>query len=171
MVASGGREGDADLKATIGAVAGEGCPTVGVGDTSHDGESEPGTWEGLRRIGAVEAVEDPAELRLGNSRPRIAHGDRPLSNGDRDRSVSAGELHGVLAEVGDGALECLRQAEQYPVIATDREVGPMAAVHLSGDPLGEVEEIEFLVVLLAGAVGGDVDDLVDETGELFEFGL
>ena len=94
-----------------------------------------------------------------------------MSDGDRDRSVSAGELHGVLAEVGDGALECLRQAEQYPVIATDREVGPMAAVHLSCYPLGEVEEIEFLVVLLAGAVGGDVDDLVDETGELFEFGL
>ena len=66
------------------------------------------------RVGAIEALEDPRLLRLGDARPLVDHFDDDAVAGaaraDLDDAAAGRVAHGVLEQVGDDLMDALRVA-------------------------------------------------------------
>ncbi len=72
---------------------------------AHDRKPEPGARLRAGRCGAIEAVEDPRLVLLGDAGPVIRDDDLAFADRHLDRSADGAVLDRVVEQVQHGALE------------------------------------------------------------------
>ena len=92
-----------------------------LGDLGHDREAEAGAGHGAGVVGAVEALEDVRQVRLGDAGALVVDGDHAVVQGDRDGAGGRAPLGGVVEQVGQGALEGGGVALDVPRVGVDLE--------------------------------------------------
>ena len=145
-------------------------PPWRLDDVGHDRQAESRPGSAARRGGPVEAVEDVGQVDVVDAAAVVADLDPAGGAGDLDRSPLI-ELQGVLHQVAHGSLQRERLSRHRGVVRDDLHLAPGSLCRPAGHPLDERTQIDGLVRLVVAPVGGQVDHLVDEPGQLVGLAL
>ncbi len=81
------------------------------------------------------------------------------------------ELGGVVDHVEHGAVDGGRTARHQRIVGNDRDRPTGSATHAGSGLLAQAAELALLRRLVIAAVGGQIDEFVDQRRELFGFGV
>src|SRR3990170_1299136 len=104
-------EGEAEAGARASEVLGPDLAAVGFDDSLGDGQAEAGAASAAvaRFLAAVEAVEDPRQVVVGNAVTAVEHVDPDaawqLLDAEQDRPTGGGVADGVVNQVVDDAQD------------------------------------------------------------------
>ena len=130
---------------------------------AHDREPEPGAR--LRPGGgrAVEAVEDPCDVLVGDPGAVVGDDDLAVADGHFDRRAGRAVLDRVVEQVQDGALEQhrIRLHDGRRKRGHERRSRRARLCPLHG-PCDQVVELHFLDPQLSFLAAGELDEVRDE---------
>ncbi len=132
-----------------------------------DRQPEAGAWLAAHVDGPVEAIEDPPEVVRGDAPATVADGQARPVDVDLDDRRRIAVLHRVVDQVADRPLHLpWSSVDHQRVVLDDDDLAVGAALDPRRGRAGQVAEPQRLGVLGGGEVAGQLDELLEECGEL-----
>src|SRR5438270_3561922 len=158
-------QGDREPRAARRALDGR-LAAVRLGRLAHDREAEPGARLRARGGGAVEAVEDPRQVLLGDAGALVGDDDLALAHDHFDRCAGGAVLHCVVEQVRDRPFDknridahmCRRERGDEDGVGR----AGLRALDRGGDEIVERDVLDPQLALLAAC---ELDEVGDERGE------